>query len=72
MSDQSDNLTLMFPRRLDTKMDRVPEDMGDVRHRLTTLEIQVGQLASTEASHYAGLALGLDRIDRRLELAETY
>jgi hypothetical protein len=70
MSDQPENLTLIFLRRLDAKMDRVLEDMGDVRHRLTTLEIQVGQLASTEASHYAGLAQRIDRMEQRLDRIE--
>jgi hypothetical protein len=78
MSDEPESLTLVFPRRLDAKMDRVLEDTVDVRHRLTTLEIQVSQFASTEASHYAGTALRLDcveqrldRIERRLDLVET-
>jgi uncharacterized protein YdcH (DUF465 family) len=70
MSDQPENLALIFLRRLDSKMDRVLEDMGDVRHRLTTLELQVAQLASTEASHYAGLAQRADRMDRRLDRIE--
>jgi len=70
MSDQPESLTVIFPRRLDAKMDRVLDDMGDVRHRLTTLEIQVGQLASTEASHYAGLAQRIDRVEQRLDRIE--
>jgi hypothetical protein len=70
MSDQPESLTLIFLRRLDAKMDRVLDDMGDVRHRLTTLEIQVGQLASTEASHYAGLAQRIDRVEQRLDRIE--
>ncbi len=63
---------------MDGKLDRVPEDMIDVRHRLTTLAYQVGQLALTEASHYAGVVQRiyrieqrLDRIERRLELVEA-
>lgn len=51
-------------------MDRVLEDMGDVKHRLTTLEVQVGQLASTETSHYAGLAQRIDRVEQRLDRIE--
>ena len=70
MSDEPENLTLIFLRRLDAKMDRVLEDMGDLRHRLTTLEIQVSQLASTEASHYAGTAMRLDRVEQRLDRIE--
>jgi len=70
MSDEPENLTLVFLRRLDAKMDRVLEDMGDVKHRLTTLEIQVGQLVSTEASHYACTAMRLDRVEQRLDRIE--
>ena len=56
MSGEPKNLTLVLQRRMDAKMDRVLEDMSDARHRLTTLEIQLSQLASVEASHYAGTA----------------
>jgi hypothetical protein len=70
MSDDPENLTLIFLRRLDAKMDRVLEDMTDVKHRLTTLEIQVGQLVSTEASHYAGVAQRIDRVEHRLSHIE--
>ena len=78
MSDEPQNLALVLLHRLDAKMDRVREDLGDVKHRLTTLQAQVGQLAATEASHYAGTARWLDRmeqqldrIERRLDLVET-
>lgn len=70
MSDEPENLMLIFLRRLDAKMDRVLEDVGDARHRLTTLEIQVSQLTSTEASHYAGTAQRLDRVEQRLDRIE--
>ena len=63
MSDEAENLTPVFLRRLDAKMDRVLEDMGDARRRLTTLEIQGSQLASVEASHYAGMAERFDRME---------
>ncbi len=72
MSDQPENLMLVYLRRLDGKMDGLSADMRDVKHQLTTLEIQVGQLAATEASHYAGTALRLDRIEERLERLERH
>ncbi len=50
MSDEPENLTLVFLRRLDAKMDRLTEDLRDVRHRMTGLEIQVTNFAATVAS----------------------
>jgi hypothetical protein len=77
MSGEPENLMLVYLRRLDGKMDRLIEDMRDLKHRVTTLEIQIGQQAATEGSHYAGLAIRMDRmsndIDRiksRLDLHE--
>ena len=60
MIDRPENLTSVYLRRLDGK------------HRVTTLEIQVGQFAATETSHYAGTALRLDRIEERLERLERH
>jgi hypothetical protein len=70
MSEEPENLPLVVLHRLDTKMDCVLEDMGDIKHRLTTLEIQVGQAVSTEASHHAGTAQRLDRVEERLNCIE--
>jgi hypothetical protein len=70
MSDEPENLTPIFLRRLDAKTDRIAEDVVDVKHRLTTLEIQVGQLVATEASHYAGTAQRVDRVEHRLDRIE--
>jgi hypothetical protein len=70
MDDEPDNPTLVFLRRLDTKMDRVIEDVADVKQRLTTLEIQVGQMVATEASHYAQTMLRIDRVEVRLDRIE--
>ena len=42
---------LVYLRRLDSKMDMVIESLGDLKRRVTALEIQVGNLATTEMSH---------------------
>ena len=62
--------------RVNVKLDRLSADVGEVRQRLTTLEIQVGGLVATEQSHYGQTMLRLDRfgdrldrIERRLDLA---
>ena len=70
MSDQPDNLMLVFLRRLDVKMDGLVQDIAELKHRMTAVEIQLGSMASTEQSHYASLALRLDRHETRLERIE--
>ena len=78
MSDQPENPTLIYLRRLDSKIDSLSQDIGDLKHRMTAVEVQLGSMASTELSHYASLAMRLDRhdahlerIERRLDLAEV-
>ncbi len=66
MSDEPDNLILIYLRRLDAKLDGVIEVLADHGRRLTALEIAVANLAATEASHYANLALRVDRVEERL------
>lgn len=70
MSDQPENLMLILLRRLDTSMDRLREDMADMRLRMTTMETQVGNFIGTEASHYASLATRLDKMDARIARIE--
>ena len=64
---EPDNLTLVYLRRLDAKMDAMSDNLNDLKARFTTLEIQVSHLAATEASHYAHTAIRLDKIEHRLE-----
>jgi tRNA G26 N,N-dimethylase Trm1 len=78
MSDDPDNIVLRYLRRIDANVVELRADVTDVKQRLTTLEIQVGNLLSTEQSHYAQVMLRLDRhdtrlerIERRLDLVET-
>jgi len=71
MSDQPENLMLVYLRRLDEKMDRVVEDMREVKLRLTALETAVGNLAATEMNHYAIMADRTDRLAARIERIET-
>jgi hypothetical protein len=78
MSDQPDNLVLNLLRAIRNDVAEIRADLLEVKQRLTTLEIQVGNLVATEQSHYAQLMLRmdrhdgrLDRIERRLELTEA-
>ena len=70
MSDPPDNLILVYLRRLDAKLDQMIEIVQDHGRRLTTLKIAVGNLAATEMSHYASLALRADRMEERLSRIE--
>ena len=44
MSDEPADLTLVYLRRIDSKVDRVLEDLRDLRHRTTSLERQSADL----------------------------
>jgi hypothetical protein len=63
---EPDNVVLAYPRRIDEKVDRVIDDVRDVKVRVTNLEEgQAGiqrRLDRVEAR--------LDRIERRLALVE--
>jgi hypothetical protein len=56
--------------RTNAKIDDLRADTVEMKQRLTTLEIQVGNLAATEGSHYAQIMLRMDRIDLRVERIE--
>jgi len=70
MSDQPENIMLVYLRRIDAKLDRLAEDVADLKQRMTALEIQVANLAATEASHYGNTSLRIDRIEARLDRIE--
>ena len=70
MSAEPENLMLVFLGRLDVKMDGIVHDIADLKHRTTAVEIRLGSMAATEQSHYASLAIRLDRHDARLERIE--
>lgn len=70
MSDQPENLMLVYRRRLDGKMESLVQEVADLKQRMTAVEIQLGSVAATEQSHYASLATRLDRQDARLKRIE--
>lgn len=81
MSDQPDNLVLVYLRRIDERLERIELDMRDVKRRLTALEESQARMHHDIAAirgDYAGLQLRMDRFDerlarieRRLDLAEV-
>jgi hypothetical protein len=65
MMPEPDNVALVYLRRIDEKVDRVIENVRDIKFRVTNLEEgQAGilRLDRVEAR--------LDRVDRRLDLVE--
>lgn len=81
MSDQPDTLVLVYLRRIDARLERMEDDLKDVKRRLTALEESQARMHQDIAAirgDYAGLPLRMDRFDdrlarieRRLDLAET-
>ena len=66
MTDGPDNLVLQFLRRIDAKVDRLGDDMHDVKLRLTGVEEGlVGVQRRIDR-----LESRVDRIERRLDLVD--
>lgn len=59
MSDEPDNPVLNYLRRIDEKLDRLVDDVRDIKVRLTSVE-----------EGLAGVQRRIDRVDLRLERAE--
>jgi hypothetical protein len=70
MTDESESVTPAFLRRLDAKIDRLIEAQADHGRRLTALELAVGNLVSTEMSHYGNMMLRIDTVSERLDRIE--
>jgi predicted nucleic acid-binding Zn-ribbon protein len=66
MADDPDNLVLVMLRRMDAKLDRVIEDVQDLKIRMTNVE---ERLASVEMS-IAGINRRIDRVEIRLDRIE--
>ena len=66
MAKEPDNLVLEMLRRLDQKVDRVVEDLQDLKLRVTGVE---ERLAGVEMS-VAGVQRRIDRIEQRLDRIE--
>ncbi len=73
MSEAPENLIFEYLRRLDTKLDRVIEDIGDLKIRVTAVEERLARtdvaIANLELS-IAGVNRRIDRVDARLERIE--
>lgn len=67
MTDAPDNLTLRYLRQIDAKIDRVVDDLRDLKVRATLLE---EGLAGANR-RLDRVELRLDRIEKRLDLVEV-
>ena len=56
MSEEPENLVLVYLRRIDAKVDRLMEDVQDLKHRVTSLEGQVAGLRAETASIRSDMA----------------
>jgi ribosomal protein S11 len=68
MVDEPDNLVLLLLRRLDGKIDRVLDDMRDLKVRVTGLEEGMAGVNR----RLDRMELRIDRIERRLEIADAH
>jgi uncharacterized coiled-coil DUF342 family protein len=66
MADEPENLVLVYLRRLDEKVDRVLDDLRDIKHRVGSLERQAADIRVDMAA----MSTRMDRIDGRLDRME--
>jgi hypothetical protein len=66
MADDPDNIVLVYFRRFDEKLDRVSDDVRELKGRMTALEESVVGIQR----RMDRLDLRLDRVEKRLDLAD--
>jgi archaellum component FlaC len=65
MVDQPDNIVLVYLHRIDEKVDRLSDDVRELRSRMGVVEQGVAQMSG----RIDRLADRVERIERRLELS---
>lgn len=73
MTEEPENLVLVYLRRIDAKVDQLIDDVRDLKLRVTSLEGQVADLHRQMAhlhGDFAGQSARIDRIEARLERIE--
>lgn len=74
MSDEPENPVLVYLRRIDEKIDRLSDDIGDLRQRVTSLDEQAARIRGdmvAMSSRIDGIRQRLDRIERRFDLVAS-
>ncbi|KAB2918482.1 MAG: hypothetical protein F9K29_07905 [Hyphomicrobiaceae bacterium] len=66
MADTPDNLMLHYLRRLDEKVDRLAEDVREIR----TTQAAMLQLLASHDTHMPRIEMRLGRLEARLGLAD--
>lgn len=72
MAQSPENLVLAYLRRLDEKVDRVLDDLHDIKHRLNSPERQTADVRvdmAAMSTRMDRIETRLDRMERRLDLA---
>jgi predicted nucleic acid-binding Zn-ribbon protein len=67
MADEPDNLVLTYLRRIDAKVDRLTDDVRDLKIRMTAVEEAVVGVQRRMDRFEARL----DRVERRLDLVDV-
>ena len=68
MTDEPENLVLVYLRRIDQKMDRVIDDLQDLKVRVTNVEENL----SGVHRRLDRLEMRVERIERRLDLVDAH
>lgn len=71
MSETPDRLVLALSRKIDAKLDRLTTDVQDLKHRMTSVERQLGEMRVDMAGisgRIDRLEVRIDRIERRLDI----
>lgn len=66
MADDPDNIVLVYLRRFDEKLDRVSDDVRELKGRMTALEESVVGIQR----RMDRLDVRLDRVEKRLDLVD--
>ena len=66
MADEPDNIVLTYLRRIDQKLDRVIDDVADLKVRVTAVEEGIAGVNR----RLDRLEQRVDRIERRLDLVD--
>jgi len=74
MAEEPESILLRYLRQIDAKIDRVIEDLHDLKHRITSLENQIAHLHGDFANQSVRIdriEIRLERIEKRLNLVEA-
>jgi archaellum component FlaC len=74
VTDNVENMTLVFLRRIDERLDRIEGDLGDIKLRMTASKEHLASMMMSLAgvnSRTDKIDVRFTRIERRLELTEA-